>query len=122
MKKIVRALVALAVALTATLGLSACATEKVDMSSVAAVIDVRTPVEFTSGHLEGALNFDIQGMSFADEIATLDLDATYLVYCRSGSRAAAAVDAMKSIGIDNVTNLGSVNDALSATDLALVTG
>jgi rhodanese-related sulfurtransferase len=92
------------------------------MSSVAAVIDVRTPVEFTSGHLEGALNFDIQGMSFADEIATLDPDATYLVYCRSGSRAAAAVDAMKSIGIDNVTNLGSVNDALSATDLTLVTG
>ena len=122
MKKIVRALVALALALTATLGLSACATEKFDMSNVAAVIDVRTPVEFTSGHLEGALNFDIQGMTFMEEIATLDPDATYLVYCRSGSRAAAAVDTMKSIGIDNVTNLGSVNDALSATGLALVTG
>lgn len=122
MKKIVRAFVALALALTAMLGLSACATEKVDMASVAAVIDVRTPAEFTSGHLEGALNFDIQGMTFMEEIATLDPDATYLVYCRSGSRAAAAVDTMKSIGIDNVTNLGSVNDALSATDLALVTG
>ncbi len=122
MKKIVRAFVALALAFTATLGLSACATEKVDMSNVAAVIDVRTPVEFTSGHLEGALNFDIQGMKFSEQIATLDPNATYLVYCRSGSRAAAAVDAMKSIGIDNVTNLGSVNDALSATDLALVTG
>jgi rhodanese-related sulfurtransferase len=122
MKKILRAVVALALALTATLGLSACATEKVDMAAVAAVIDVRTPAEFTSGHLEGALNFDIQGMTFMEEIATLDPDATYLVYCRSGSRAAAAVDTMKSIGIDNVTNLGSVNDALSATDLALVTG
>ena len=122
MKKILRAVVALALAVTATLGLAGCATEKVDMATVAAVIDVRTPGEFTSGHLEGALNFDIQGMSFADEIATLDPDATYLVYCRSGSRAAAAVDAMNSIGIDNVTNLGSVNDALSATDLALVTG
>ena len=122
MKKILRAVVALALAVTATLGLAGCATEKVDMATVAAVIDVRTPGEFTSGHLEGALNFDIQGMSFMEEIATLDPDATYLVYCRSGSRAAAAVDMMKSIGIDNVTNLGSVNDALSATDLALVTG
>ena len=122
MKKILRAVVALALAVTATLGLAGCATEKVDMATVAAVIDVRTPAEFTSGHLEGALNFDIQGMSFMEEIATLDPDATYLVYCRSGSRAAAAVDTMKSIGIDNVTNLGSVNDALSATDLALVTG
>jgi rhodanese-related sulfurtransferase len=122
MKKILRAVVALALAVTATLGLAGCATEKVDMATVAAVIDVRTPAEFTSGHLEGALNFDIQGMTFMEEIATLDPDATYLVYCRSGSRAAAAVDTMKSIGIDNVTNLGSVNDALSATDLALVTG
>lgn len=122
MKKILRAVVALALAVTATLGLASCATEKVDMATVAAVIDVRTPGEFTSGHLEGALNFDIQGMTFMEEIATLDPDATYLVYCRSGSRAAAAVDTMKSIGIDNVTNLGSVNDALSATGLALVTG
>ena len=122
MKKILRAVAALALAVTATLGLAGCATEKVDMGTVAAVIDVRTPAEFTSGHLEGALNFDIQGMTFMEEIATLDPDATYLVYCRSGSRAAAAVDTMKSIGIDNVTNLGSVNDALSATDLALVTG
>lgn len=122
MKKILRAVVALALAVTATLGLAGCATEKVDMATVAAVIDVRTPAEFTSGHLEGALNLDIQGMTFMEEIATLDPDATYLVYCRSGSRAAAAVDTMKSIGIDNVTNLGSVNDALSATDLALVTG
>ena len=122
MRNILRALIALAVAVTATLGLAGCATEKVDMATVAAVIDVRTPAEFASGHLEGSLNFDIQGMNFMDEIATLDPDATYLVYCRSGSRAAAAVDTMKSIGIDNVTNLGSVNDALSATDLALVTG
>ena len=122
MKKILRAVVALALAVTATLGLAGCATEKVDMATVAAVIDVRTPGEFASGHLEGALNFDIQGMNFMEEIATLDPDATYLVYCRSGSRAAAAVDTMKSIGIDNVTNLGSVNDALSATGLALVTG
>jgi len=29
---------------------------------------------------------------------------------------------MKSMGIDNVTNLGSVNDAASATGLAVVTG
>ena len=122
MKQIFKLVAATLVALTATLGLTSCSTEKVDMASVAAVIDVRTPVEFTSGHLEGAVNFDIQGMSFEDELATLDPNATYLVYCRSGSRAAAAVEAMNSIGIDNVTNLGSVNEALSATDLALVTG
>jgi rhodanese-related sulfurtransferase len=121
-KQIFKLVAAILVALTATLSLTSCSTEKVDMASVAAVIDVRTPVEFTSGHLEGAVNFDIQGMSFMDELATLDPNATYLVYCRSGSRAAAAVDTMKSMGIDNVTNLGSVNDAASATGLAVVTG
>ena len=122
MKQIFKLVAATLVALTATLSLTSCSTEKVDMTNVAAVIDVRTPVEFTSGHLEGAVNFDIQGMSFMDELATLDPNATYLVYCRSGSRAAAAVDTMKSMGIDNVTNLGSVNDAASATGLAVVTG
>jgi len=121
-KQIFKLVAATLVALTATLSLTSCSTEKVDMTNVAAVIDVRTPVEFTSGHLEGAVNFDIQGMSFMDELATLDPNATYLVYCRSGSRAAAAVDTMKSMGIDNVTNLGSVNDAASATGLAVVTG
>jgi rhodanese-related sulfurtransferase len=121
-KQIFKLVAAILVALTATLSLTSCSAEKVDMASVAAVIDVRTPVEFTSGHLEGAVNFDIQGMSFMDELATLDPNATYLVYCRSGSRAAAAVDTMKSMGIDNVTNLGSVNDAASATGLAVVTG
>lgn len=122
MKRFFKLAAAILVALTATLSLTSCSAEKVDMASVAAVIDVRTPVEFTSGHLEGAVNFDIQGMSFMDELATLDPNATYLVYCRSGSRAAAAVDTMKSMGIDNVTNLGSVNDAASATGLAVVTG
>lgn len=122
MKRFFKLAAAILVALTATLSLTSCSTEKVDMTNVAAVIDVRTPVEFTSGHLEGAMNFDIQGMSFMDELATLDPNATYLVYCRSGSRAAAAVDTMKSMGIDNVTNLGSVNDAASATGLAVVTG
>ena len=122
MKQIFKLVAAILVALTATLSLTSCSAEKVDMASVAAVIDVRTPVEFTSGHLEGAVNFNIQGMSFMDELATLDPNATYLVYCRSGSRAAAAVDTMKSMGIDNVTNLGSVNDAASATGLAVVTG
>ena len=122
MKQIFKLVAAILVALTATLSLTSCSAEKVDMANVAAVIDVRTPVEFTSGHLEGAVNFDIQGMSFMDELATLDPNATYLVYCRSGSRAAAAVDTMKSMGIDNVTNLGSVNDAASATGLAVVTG
>ena len=121
MKQIFKLVAAILVALTATLSLTSCSAEKVDMASVAAVIDVRTPVEFTSGHLEGAVNFNIQGMSFMDELATLDPNATYLVYCRSGSRAAAAVDTMKSMGIDNVTNLGSVNDAASATGLAVVT-
>ncbi len=122
MKRFFKLAAAILVALTATLSLTSCSAEKVDMANVAAVIDVRTPVEFTSGHLEGAMNFDIQGMSFMDELATLDPNATYLVYCRSGSRAAAAGDTMKSMGIDNVTNLGSVNDAASATGLAVVTG
>ncbi|MFP5487780.1 MAG: rhodanese-like domain-containing protein [Acidimicrobiia bacterium] len=69
------------------------------------VIDVRTPAEFADGHIEGALLFDISGDAFADQIASLDPDDEYLVYCRSGNRSGRAAALMAEIGIDRVWNL-----------------
>lgn len=48
------------------------------------MIDVRTPAEFASGHLEGAINIDVQSPDFDQQVAQLDPSATYLVYCRGG--------------------------------------
>ena len=121
MNRVVKFLTALLVSVGVLAGVTACSTpEKVDMSQVTAVIDVRTPEEFAEGHLDGALNLNIEGSSFAADIAKLDPAGTYVVYCRSGNRAGKAVTAMQQIGIANVSNLGAVADASTATGIAVV--
>ncbi len=122
MKKLVKFLVATLVAIFAVSSLAACsATESPDMKSVAAVIDVRTAEEFATGHLDGALNFDIQGAEFDSQLSTLDKAANYVIYCRSGNRAGQAVSYMQENGFTGtLTNAGSVADASAATSIAIV--
>jgi rhodanese-related sulfurtransferase len=83
------------------------------------VIDVRTPAEFSSGHLVGALNIDVQSSGFAAEITKLDPAGRYLVYCRSGNRSKVAIDIMRSLGFGDLTDLGSVAEASQATGIAV---
>ena len=86
----------------------------------AVVIDVRTPGEFGSGHLDGAVNIDVQAADFVSQIRSLDPAGRYLVYCRSGNRSAAAIDIMRSLGFTDLTDLGSVAEASAATGIPVV--
>ena len=69
------------------------------------ILDVRTPDEFSSGHLSGAINIDYEAATFKDDILKLDKDFTYLVYCRTGVRSGMAQNIMKEAGFKNVTSL-----------------
>jgi phage shock protein E len=89
--------------------------------AVSTIIDVRTPAEYAEGHLDGAVNIDVQAADFADRIAELPTDAEYVVYCRTGSRAGAAVAQMTALGFTDVTNAGSLADASASTGVAIVT-
>jgi rhodanese-related sulfurtransferase len=78
-------------------------------------LDVRTPGEYAEGHLEGARLIDFQSGNFENEISTLDKNATYAVYCRSGNRSGQAVKVMHDAGFHNVYNLnGGVIDWANA--------
>ena len=68
-------------------------------------LDVRTPIEFAEGHIEGARLIDFQSGNFENEIAALDKNATYAVYCRSGNRSGQAVKVMQDAGFINVFNM-----------------
>jgi len=68
-------------------------------------LDVRTPGEFAEGYIEGARLIDFQSGNFENEIATLDKNATYAVYCRSGNRSGQAVKVMQDAGFANVFNM-----------------
>jgi rhodanese-related sulfurtransferase len=120
MSKFFKFFAAALIAVFAVGSLSACSAEKIDMSQVAAVIDVRTPEETAAGYLEGALLFDIQGPAFNTQLDTLDKAANYVVYCRSGNRAGQAIEFMKSAGFTGtLTNAGSLADAANATGLKI---
>ena len=77
------------------------------------VIDVRTPEEYDEGHVEGAELIDIQGDSFDEQIAALDPDGDYVVYCRSGNRSAQAAERMSAAGLD-VLDGGGLDSMLAA--------
>jgi rhodanese-related sulfurtransferase len=69
------------------------------------VLDVRTKVEYESGHLPGALNIDITSDLFAQTVSSLEKDLPYFIYCRSGNRSSQAVSFMKKIGFKEVYDL-----------------
>lgn len=71
----------------------------------AILLDVRTPAEFDQGHLQGAMNFDIQKSDFVSRIESLDPDKPYLLYCKAGGRSANALRLMQTLGFDRVHHL-----------------
>ncbi len=75
------------------------------------ILDVRTPEEFASGHIKGAVNIDFNGGVFENEITRLDPSDSYAIYCRSGSRSGKAASIMHLAGFHDVSNLnGGVID------------
>jgi rhodanese-related sulfurtransferase len=69
------------------------------------ILDVRTPAEFAEGFIEGARLINFQSGNFENQIATLDKNSTYAVYCRSGNRSGQAVKVMQDAGFTNVFNM-----------------
>ena len=69
------------------------------------IIDVRTPEEFTDGHLEDAINIDFRSESFENEVSRLDKGNPYLIYCKSGGRSRGALDMMVKLDFKEVYHL-----------------
>jgi len=112
----------LALLLIVLLGLTACSSAGATTVSPAefqnltqqpgvVVLDVRTPAEFGQGHLPDAINMDVESADFPAQIAALDKNATYAVYCRSANRSKVAMEQMSAAGFENVQDLegGIVN-------------
>jgi phage shock protein E len=69
------------------------------------VLDVRTSEEFTEGHLEGAMMIDFYADDFADQVAQLDPDTPYILYCRSGNRSGQTAAIMNQLGFTDVAEV-----------------
>jgi rhodanese-related sulfurtransferase len=62
------------------------------------VLDVREPVEWVTGHIEGAIHIPL--MSLVERIADVPADGPLLVVCRVGSRSAQATAYLNAQGVD----------------------
>ncbi len=106
-------ILALALALSATLA-TADEVKHVKSKEAAAIVakgdvvvlDVRTPDEFSEGHIDGAKNIDfLDDAKFKAEAAKLDKSKTYLVHCQAGGRSSKSLKVLQDLGIKNLIHL-----------------
>jgi phage shock protein E len=72
------------------------------------ILDVRTPGEFATGHIEGAVNIPLSRLH-ADSIP-LDKKAVIVTCCSHGLRSVKAVSLLKERGFSRVHNGGAWTD------------
>jgi rhodanese-related sulfurtransferase len=69
------------------------------------ILDVRTPTEFAEGHIDRAVNLDVQSRDFEKGLRKLDREKSYLVYCRTGNRSRKATVAMEALGFRSIFHM-----------------
>jgi phage shock protein E len=71
----------------------------------AIVLDVRTPKEFSGGHITGAVNIPHDQLASRLEEVGEQTDRPLVVYCERGGRAAKAENVLRSAGYEAVIHL-----------------
>lgn len=83
--------------------------EKEVKSDSVQLVDVRTPQEYAEGHIDGALNINVQSDDFKELVQRkLSKDSTVLVYCRSGRRSLDAAEILTSLGYKVINLKGGI--------------
>lgn len=70
------------------------------------LIDVRTPQEFESGHIPGAVNIPVE--SLESRLSEVSNGQPIVVYCRSGNRSATASQILADAGYASIYDLGGI--------------
>ena len=77
----------------------------------ARVIDVRTPAEFSAGHLPNAMNIPLAQIESGPPLPLKDKNQVLLLHCQGGVRSAKATKLLSGMGYTNVFDLGAYNRA-----------
>ncbi len=74
------------------------------------LVDVRTPEEYSEGHIPGAIN--IPNETIADKVPEElpDKNQLIFVYCRSGRRSKEAAGKLVTMGFSNIVEIGGIID------------
>ena len=93
------------------LSLCGCTAEKITLPANAVLIDVRTPAEFASGSIDGALSIPLDTVESQIAAAVPQKDTPVYLFCRSGRRSGIAAAKLQKAGYTAVINLGGIKEA-----------
>lgn len=79
--------------------------KKLDNSTDALLLDIRTPEETAKGYLKGAVFMDFYDSSFKTQVSTIDRNKPVFVYCAIGGRSWDAAKIMQEMGFKQVYDL-----------------
>ena len=78
---------------------------KIELSGVR-LIDVRTPMEFSQGNINGSVNVDFNNEEeFLNYFNELDKTEPVFLYCRSGNRSRKSADKLINLGFSKIYDL-----------------
>lgn len=80
------------------------------------LVDVRTPEEYRSGHIPGAVNIDWYAEDFTERWADIPTESKVFVYCKAGGRSARAAQRLTELGYENVVDLTGGYSQYSPSD------
>lgn len=105
---------------TATISQQELLTLMATPASNTIVLDVRTPSEFSQGHIKGAINISHDQIN--DNLSKIIgyKNQTVVVHCRSGRRAVSAESALRAAGFSDLRHLEGDMNGWQAADLPLI--
>ena len=74
----------------------------------AVLLDVRTPEEYSEGHIPDSKNVPLQTLDKVRSVVE-NKDTELFVYCYSGARSRQAVAALRQMGYTKVNNIGGIS-------------
>lgn len=69
------------------------------------LVDVRSPLEYESGHVKGSINIPLD--QIPQKLSLLKNKENIIVFCRSGNRSSQAKKMLEKLGFKNVENGGT---------------
>lgn len=81
--------------------------EEYDQTPEAILLDVRTPQEYSEGHIPCSENIPLQNIAGIRRVADRK-NTPLFVYCHSGARSSQAASALREMGYTHVKNIGGL--------------
>lgn len=78
------------------------------VSEGAIVVDVRTPGEYETDHIENAINIDSNEIKYVIKGKIKDYETKIIVYCQTGNRSSESAKILVNLGYKNVYDMGGI--------------